>query len=328
MSRALDVRAHKSESSPRGMVVGSKPLVIGRDPNAVTHTNAVFWIGPEPDPPVGALTFDEDSPGTSLNYTHLDLSVERPQLLFSGSQHEDIITKYRDHCSQVGGLPRRASIGQRRGPRSLEGYRRCACPVPGDSGIELIGRWAVKCSVNIQRTRGRQQVLRHASLENQAILQHDNLISKGKRICNIVSHIKHGGLALALLSKQQGPNVQSSRLIEVRQRLIHEPQPGLGNQGLEKGRPLSLASGETARWLFEAVLQPQPGSNPLDRIQAPGRERLASLKRKHRVLSNRKMGVQDVVLEHHGDCWSFSPTFPRLGCSRLRSDYASRHPEE
>ena len=146
-----------------------------------------------------------------------------------------------------------------------------------------------------------KDLLRRADLLDDAVLHNDDTVAQSHGLRLVVGHVDKGGVdALAQLD-QLCPHLVAELGVQVGQRLVHQQDLRLPDDGAADSHALTLAAGKglgLAIQIFRNVQNLRRLLHPLiDRSLV----HFPQLQGESDVLPDGHVGVQGVVLEHHGD---------------------------
>ena len=116
-----------------------------------------------------------------------------------------------------------------------------------------------------------------------------------------MGHEHRGHPQVALEAGDLGPHLHPQLGVEVGQGLVHQEGGGLPHDGPAHGHPLALAARELARLAAQVLLQLQDAGCLADAPVPLGLGHPGQLQGEADVVVHAHVGVQGVVLEHHGD---------------------------
>ena len=115
------------------------------------------------------------------------------------------------------------------------------------------------------------ELLRRADLLHHAVAQHDDPVGERQRLVLVVRDVDRGRAERVVDAADLGPHLEAQLGVEVRQRLVHQDERRLDDDGARDGDALLLAAGELARQLARscpaaargrALARPRSGSRP------------------------------------------------------------------
>ena len=117
----------------------------------------------------------------------------------------------------------------------------------------------------------------------------------------VVGHEERGDTHLALNSTNLLAQVVADLGIERRQGLVEQEDAGLTGQGTRQGDSLTLTARHLVGVLVGMLGQAGDRQEPVDRLLAFGRARLAELERELDVGTPGHVGKEAVLLKHHAE---------------------------
>ena len=105
----------------------------------------------------------------------------------------------------------------------------------------------------------------------------------------------------ALQARDLGAHGDAELGVEVGERLVHEEGLGLAHDGPPHGHALALATGEVGRLAVEVLGEVEDPGSVHHALANLGRIDLGEAQRERHVLPHGHVGVEGIVLEHHGD---------------------------
>ncbi len=130
--------------------------------------------------------------------------------------------------------------------------------------------------------------------------QYGKTVGQGHGLGLIVGDIEGGDFQGPLQTGDLHADLETQIGIQVGEWFVHEKHCRLAHQRPPHGDPLALATGQCLRTLLQQVRQPQQRGNLLDPLAALALRHLAHAQRKGHVLADGHMGIEGVILEHHG----------------------------
>ena len=146
-----------------------------------------------------------------------------------------------------------------------------------------------------------EHLLRRADLLDEAVLHDNDAVAQRHGLGLVVGHIDKGGVdALAQLD-QLGAHLIAQLGVQIAQRLVHQEHGGVTDDGAADGHALALTAGQRLGLAVQILgdIQDLGGLPhlPVDLVLGY----LLQLQRECHVLIHGHVGIQGVVLEHHGD---------------------------
>ena len=146
-----------------------------------------------------------------------------------------------------------------------------------------------------------KDLLWRADLLDHTVLHDHDPIAQRHGLGLVVGHIdKRGVDALAQLDDLRTHLVAELR-IQIGQRLVHQQDLRLPDSGAANGHPLALAAGERLGLAVQIFRDAQDLRRLIHPLVDLRLIHLAELQGESDVLPHCHMGVQGVILEHHGD---------------------------
>ncbi len=159
---------------------------------------------------------------------------------------------------------------------------------PDESGDEQVVRPLVE-------VKWRVDLLEHA------VLQHGHPVAHRHRLDLVVRDVHGRDAEPALEGGDLRPGRDAQLRVEVRQRLVHEEDLGLTNDGSPHRDPLALTTGQGLRLALEELLEPEELRGVSDLPHAIGLGDPSHLEREAHVVGHGHVRVERVVLEDHRD---------------------------
>ena len=145
------------------------------------------------------------------------------------------------------------------------------------------------------------QLLRRCNLLEHAIAEHGHAVTHGHRLDLVVGDVHHGGAEPRLQLDDVGAHLHTELRVEVRQRLVHQEHLGRAHDRPAHRHPLTLTARERLGQPIEVLGEPQHFRGVVDALLRLRFGHLGHFESEPDVLSHRHVGVQRIVLEHHGD---------------------------
>ena len=116
-----------------------------------------------------------------------------------------------------------------------------------------------------------------------------------------MGYVDEGGLQALMQLGDFGTHLHAQLGVQVGQRFVHQEDLGLTHDGTAQGNALALAAGQGLGLAVEQELDAQDAGSFVYAALDFFLGGLAQLQAEGHVIINRHMGIQRVVLEHHGD---------------------------
>ncbi len=146
---------------------------------------------------------------------------------------------------------------------------------------------------------------RGADLLHQAVLHHHDPIGQRQRLVLVVRHVDGGAVELAMDAADLRPRLDAQLGVEIRQRLVHEDQRRLDDDGAGDGHALLLAAGELSGQLVLLAGELHEPERMRHARRAVGGRDAAHPQAEADVLGDGHVRKQRVVLEHHAEAALF-----------------------
>src|SRR5215471_2095829 len=117
----------------------------------------------------------------------------------------------------------------------------------------------------------------------------------------VMGHVNHRGIETVVQFDKLGPHVDAQFGIEVTQRLIKEEDLWLPYNGSPHGDTLSLTTGELLGLAVQQIANAENVRRSFDPASNFVLGSAAQLEREGHVFVHRHVGIEGVVLKHHGD---------------------------
>ena len=134
-----------------------------------------------------------------------------------------------------------------------------------------------------------------------AFAHHRDTVAHGHRFDLVVGDIHRGHAELVLQAADLGTHLHAQLGVQVGERLVHEKGLGLAHDGAPHGDPLALAAREGARFAIQQVLEAEHPGGVAHALVDLVLGHLAHAQPEGDVVVDLEVGVERVVLEHHGD---------------------------
>jgi len=146
-----------------------------------------------------------------------------------------------------------------------------------------------------------KDLLRRADLLNDAVLHNDDTVAQSHGLRLVVGHIDKGGVdALAQLD-QLCPHLVAELGVQIGQRLVHQQDLRLPDDGAADGHALTLAAGKGLGLAVQILRDVQDLRRLFHPLIDLSLVHFPQLQGESDVLPDSHVGVQGIVLEHHGD---------------------------
>ena len=182
-------------------------------------------------------------------------------------------------------------------PAALE---RCRA-VEADGAVqEIHGRRADEAG-DEQVLRPIIKLERRADLLDQAVMHHHDPIGHGHGLDLVMGDVDGGGLEALVQFLDLGAHGDAQLGVEIRQRLVEQENLRIAHNGAPHRDALALAAGQLARIAVEQRVEPENIGGALDAAVDLGPRRAPQLEREAHIGGDRHVGIERIVLEHHGD---------------------------
>ena len=145
------------------------------------------------------------------------------------------------------------------------------------------------------------EVLGRGELLDAAVVEDRDPVGHGQRLGLVVGHVDHGDAEALVQVLDLELHVLAQLLVEGAERLVHEDQLGLEDEGPGEGDALLLAAGELRRAAAGEAAHLHHVEGARDLGVDLGLGELADLQREGEVLADGHVREERVVLEHHAD---------------------------
>jgi hypothetical protein len=132
-----------------------------------------------------------------------------------------------------------------------------------------------------------------------ALVHHDDAVGERHRLDLVVGDVDGGDLKLVGEVLDLGAGRDAELGVEVRERLVHQEDVGLADDGAGERHALALAARKLGRAAVEEVGQFHHRGRAHDALAVFGFGDAADLQREADVLVDVHVGVERVALEHH-----------------------------
>ena len=146
-----------------------------------------------------------------------------------------------------------------------------------------------------------EHFLRRANLLNEAILHNDNPVAQSHSLGLVVGNVNEGGVDALTQLNQLGTHLVTQLCVQVTQRLVHQHNLGVTNDGTTNGNTLTLTTGQSLGLTAQVLGDVQNLGGFLHLAVDFVLGSMAKLQSKSHVIINSHVGVQRIVLEDHGD---------------------------
>ncbi len=146
-----------------------------------------------------------------------------------------------------------------------------------------------------------EQLAGCADLTDDAVAQDDDAVGEGERLFLVVGDVDGGGAERGVDAADLGPHLEAELGVEVGERLVHQHERRLDDDGARDGDALLLAAGELAGELVFLALEADQGDRLVDAARRLGLRHAAHHQAEADVLAHRHVREQGVVLEHHAE---------------------------
>ena len=134
-----------------------------------------------------------------------------------------------------------------------------------------------------------------------AVFHHGDAVAHGHGFYLVVGDVDNGRFETVMQLADFRPHLHAQLGIQVRKRFVEEKNLGFSHDGAAHRHALPFTAGECFRFACEEVSDAQDASGLVDPRLDLGAGILSQLEPEGHVLVYRHMGIQRVVLEHHGD---------------------------
>jgi hypothetical protein len=145
------------------------------------------------------------------------------------------------------------------------------------------------------------EVERRAGLGDVAVLHHHDAVGHGHGLDLVMGDVDGGGLEAQVQGPDLHPHLDAELGVEVGERLVEEEDLGVADDGAAHGDALALAARERAGVAVEIGLQAQDVGGAGHALGDLGLGHARHLEGEAHVRGDRLVGIERVVLEHHGD---------------------------
>ena len=145
------------------------------------------------------------------------------------------------------------------------------------------------------------ELLRRADLPDDAVAQDDDPVGERQGLVLVVRHVDGRRAELVVDAPDLRAHLEAQLRVEVRERLVHQHERRLDDDGAGDRHALLLAAGELARQLVLLAPQADEVQRLVDLAVDLGLGRAAHLQAEADVLAHVEMGKERVVLEHHAE---------------------------
>ena len=149
--------------------------------------------------------------------------------------------------------------------------------------------------------RPRVKLIRRRRLLDPAVAHQNDLVGHAHGFALVVGDIDHGDAELLLQRADFAPHLGAQLGVEIGQRLVHQADRRLGDDGAAERDALLLAAGQLRRLARQQRLEPEQRGDAGEPAGAIGRRHFAHAQAEQDVLLDRQMRKQRVGLKHHGD---------------------------
>ena len=157
-----------------------------------------------------------------------------------------------------------------------------------ETGHELVLRLVV-------HLHGRSHLL------DEAVAHDDDAVAHGHGLHLVVGDVDHGGVKPLVQLDQLGAHVHAQLGVQVAERLVEQENLRVAHDGAAHGDALALAARQLFRLAVEELADTQDIRRRLHPLVDLGPRRAAQLQGERHVLEHGHVGIERVVLEHHGD---------------------------
>ena len=175
--------------------------------------------------------------------------------------------------------------------------------------VALLGQRCVK-EVHLRRAdeagdeevcRMVEDLLRGADLLDEAVAHDDDAVAQGHGLDLVVGDIDEGGVDLLAQLDDLSAHLVTQLGVEVGQRLVHQEDLRVPDDGTADGDTLALAAGQSLRLTVEVLGDIEDLGGLTDLAVDLRLRGLLQLQGEGHVIINGHVGIQSVVLEDHGD---------------------------
>jgi hypothetical protein len=279
---------------PRGHGLGGAQLcrtgIRGQVSQLVGLRGQPALLG-EVDEYVRAHRLDYVNGGPELNALGLIGGLDQGRVLevLGADAHDDL-------TARVAAFQGLAQLWRQRQPANRRGH----AALLQRARHEVHGRRADEAG-HEQVDRVRVQLVRRADLLQEPAAHDREPVAQGHRLGLVVGDVHHRGAEPLLQLGHLGAGLHPQLGVQVGERLVHQEDRGIADDGPAHGDPLPLAAGQVGRAPLQVLGQVQHPRGLVD-LLVDGRLRgLGQLEREAHVLPHGHVRVQGVALEHHGD---------------------------
>ena len=146
-----------------------------------------------------------------------------------------------------------------------------------------------------------KDLLGSADLLDDAVLHDDDAVAQGHGLGLVVGDVDEGAVDALTQLQDLGAHLVAQLGVQVGEGLVHQQDLGLPNDGATDGHALALAAGQSLGLAAQVFGDTQGLRRLVDPAVNLLLGHLAELQGELHVLPHGHVGIQGVVLEHHGD---------------------------
>ncbi len=199
-------------------------------------------------------------------------------------------------------------LGELLGPRRGQGGGRQFHPQPTEDGAAAHQRHGVQVHGRGPDEPGDEHVGRigvqlpgRRYLLEDAVAEHRHPIAHGHRFDLVVGDVHGGDAETCGQFRDLAPGLDTQFRVEVRQWLVHEEDPRFAHDGPAHRDPLPLPTGQILGFAGQVGLQVEQACGLADPPVTFRFRHTRDLQRETHVRRDVHVGIQRIVLEHHGD---------------------------
>ena len=136
---------------------------------------------------------------------------------------------------------------------------------------------------------------------DDAVLHDHNPVTHGHGLGLVVGNIDNGGLEAIVQLAELSSHLHTQLSVEVGQRFVHQEHLWFTHNGTANSNTLTLTTGKRLRLAVEQILDTQHLRGFLYTLVNLMLGEFAQLQAERHVVVHVHVGIESVVLEHHGD---------------------------
>ena len=204
--------------------------------------------------------------------------------------------------SERPGIDRRVLVLRRQRDRPVVGADEPRAPARGvERDVDEVHRRAADEAGDEAVDRGVVEGLRGADLLEDALVHDRDPRAHRHRLDLVVGDVDDGRLEPLVEAGDLGAGLDAQLGVEVGERLVHQEDRGLADDGATERDALALAAGELLRLAVEELVELDGLGRLLDAALDLRLGDLAQLQAEREVLADRHVRVERVALEDHRD---------------------------